>query len=315
MASRRYRTEFAVNIWGDKNLIMHPSDFPRMRESNGFNQFENDPLRIYMICARQRITYSPSEFQTAKNEIRGTFRVQIREEHLRIPFTAENPFPTGEPTVECPYPHTSATFRWPSLENRGMAVDVNWFARRSKEMREHLALEVLYIGKSYGTDGSRTAPDRLENHATLQSIQAHLTAEAPDKDIWLLFWSLNSRLIACIDGQSNHFGTSEAENDQHVSKVLSQAITEEFETALAEAALIRYFQPQFNKQFTQKFPHRDHRSYSECYEWDLNTIAVEIDTEELGTMLASETVAAGFHHTASYPLNSETERRALFDFS
>jgi len=292
---------------------MHPGDFERMRLFGGFDEFKNDPLRIYIIGRGPRISYDPSGFKTTVEDIQGLFRVQCHEEYRRVPFTIENRFPESTPTIECPYPHTFATFRWPHLQNGGASVHVTQFARQSDEMRKYLAFEILYIGKAYGTDGSRSAPDRLESHSTLQRIQAEASANWPDMDVWLILWSLNSRLIACIDGQATECRLSETDNDSHVANLLSQNISEQLETDLAEAALIRYFQPSFNKQFKETFPQPEHQSYSKCYEWDLSEIVVELNTEELGSMLRSGVVPAAYHHMARYSLRSEEERSALFE--
>jgi hypothetical protein len=292
---------------------MHPSDFERMRLSNGFDEFRTDPLRLYMICRRQRISYDASSFKTAGDNIHGFFRVQLGEDQIRVPFTLENQFPQSEPTIECPYPHRFATFRWPHLQGRGVSVDVTQFARQSEGMQEHFALEVLYIGKAYGREGSRTAPDRLEKHSTLQRIQAELNANSPDTDVWLILWSLNSRLVGIIDGQATECDVSESENDEHVANLLSQNISGQFETDLAEAALIHYFQPSFNKQFKETFPQPGHQSYSKSYEWDLKGVVVELNTEELGVMLKTSVAPPAFHHMAQYSLRAEDERNELFE--
>lgn len=179
-------------------------------------------------------------------------------------------------------------------------------------MHKYLELEVLYVGKAYGEDGNRTAPDRLENHSTLQRIQADMIANSPDKDIWLVLWSLDSRLIAVIDGATDKVKATEQEDDAHAN-LISQKISEEFETSLAEAALVRYFQPTYNKQFKSTFPHKKHLSYAQGYEWDLNSVIVELGADEL--TLWSTAAPATPHHIAQYPLHSEADRKALFDFT
>lgn len=87
----------------------------------------------------------------------------------------------------------------------------------------------------------------------------------------------------------------------------------DLEINLAEAALIRYFRPLFNRQMKDKFPHRDHKSYRAAYEWDVNSLIVEVDTEDLGFMLKSPTVSPDWHHTAIFPFHSDEQRRQLFE--
>jgi hypothetical protein len=42
--------------------------------------------------------------------------------------------------------------------------------------------EVLYVGQAFGSDGDRSAWDRLKSHSTLQRIYSETR---PDKEIWL----------------------------------------------------------------------------------------------------------------------------------
>jgi len=315
MTIRKYRTEYALNIYGHRNLITQPGEFERLLESNGFDEFKDSPLHLYMICRRPRITYDPSAFVATQESIAGAFRVQVGENHEKCKFSLENPYQNSSPSVECPYPHAFATFRWESLANRGMSIHVTRLALAFQEMSEHLTLEVLYIGQSYGKGGSRSAADRLRNHETLQKIYGQSDSLHPDKEIWLLLWNLKSQWIATIDGRPQQLLASESENENHSNTFLRQTITDELEINLAEAALIRYFQPEFNAKFKETFPSRGHEAYSECYDWEINMVVVEVDTEDLGVMLRSTKVAPSSHHTARFAFHSEEERKAMFDFN
>jgi hypothetical protein len=248
MTIRKYRTEHALNIYGHRNLIMQPGDFDRLVKSNGFDEFKDSPLHIYMICRRPRITYDPSAFITTRETITGAFRIRVGESDVKCCFSMGNPYAGSSPSVECLYPHTFVTFRWDSLADRGVSIHVTRLALGFEEMSNHLTLEVLYIGQSYGKDGSRSAPDRLRNHETLQKIYGQSDLQYPDKEVWLLLWNLRSQWIATIDGRSRKFLTTESENENHSNAFLRKTITDELEINLAEAALIRYFQPEFNVQ-------------------------------------------------------------------
>jgi hypothetical protein len=70
----------------------------------------------------------------------------------------------------------------------------------------------------------------------------------------------------------------------------------------------------FNAKFKDTFPSQDHHAYSECYDWDINMVVAEVDTEDLGVMLKSAKIAQSFHHTARFAFHSEEERKAMFDF-
>jgi hypothetical protein len=56
-----------------------------------------------------------------------------------------------------------------------------------------------------------------------------------------------------------------------------------------------------------------HQSYSRSYEWDLNGVVVQLNTEELGVMLKTSVAPPASHHMAKYSLRSEDERNELFE--
>jgi hypothetical protein len=67
-----------------------------------------------------------------------------------------------------------------------------------------------------------------------------------------------------------------------MNRVIREVVSEEQEINLIEAILIKYFQPRFNQVFKRKFPSPAHKTYSQCYDLDFNTVSVEIDTGDLG---------------------------------
>ncbi len=64
--------------------------------------------------------------------------------------------------------------------------------------------------------------------------------------------------------------------------------TEKQRINFTEAALIRTFLPKYNKEYKDTFPNPAHKSYSECYDLDLNAIIVETDTSHVRRWLYSE---------------------------
>lgn len=315
MADLKYRSEFALSVCGDFARLIQQDDLEQLDSSKEFN--EETPCHIYMICRRPRISYNPKAFRLVKEHISGEIRAQIGDQFIKLPFVLENNQGKPRLTVECPYPHTEAIFR--DEESRGVRIKAAYIAGYNHKLmggfRDNLTLEVLYIGQSYGVEGARTAPERLRKHSTLQGIYAEAIAKSPDKDIWLLLWSFKSELITIIDGRAKDVTATEAEDDAHVKTVLAHPITDQLEINLAEAALIRYFQPDYNNHYKNTFPNPAQMTYSECYDLDLNTINVEVCTDALGSPLKSAKVPAHWRHHATYPLHSAQERRAMFDWS
>ena len=82
---------------------------------------------------------------------------------------------------------------------------------------------------------------------------------------------------------------------------------------LAKAALIRNFQPPYNKVFKITFPSPAHKTYSQCYDLDLNAVIVEVDTSNIRAEIWSSFRTRNEHHIASFPLHSPEERRSMFE--
>jgi hypothetical protein len=57
------------------------------------------------------------------------------------------------------------------------------------QFTKYLDLKVLYIGQSYGVEGARTAPDRLQSHSTLQGIYSEAIIKNPDCEVWFILTS------------------------------------------------------------------------------------------------------------------------------
>jgi hypothetical protein len=140
--------------------------------------------------------------------------------------------------------------------------------------RPELDLEVLYVGQAYGESGARSARDRLASHETLQGIYAEAIASAPDQEVWLLLLGLQEPYSMIQLGPTPPVPFLEPTEEEIASDLsrLWTRITEQQEINLAEASLIRYFAPPYNGIYKQTFPSPAHKTYSDCYELDLNTV-------------------------------------------
>ncbi|MCK5171805.1 MAG: hypothetical protein KAR47_00325, partial [Planctomycetes bacterium] len=97
-------------------------------------------------------------------------------------------------------------------------------------------------------------------------------------------------------------------------EVTNTDITEQQQVNFTEAALIRYFQPPYNKIYKNSFPDPAHSTYSECYDIDLNMVCVEVQTEDLMLRLWSEHVEPKWIHFCSFPLHSREDRIYMLEF-
>jgi hypothetical protein len=183
-------------------------------------------------------------------------------------------------------------------------------ARRLNDQLNVMPFEVLYIGQAYGKEGSRNALDRLLNHATFQKIS--LTGIAADRRLTLLMIEIESdnRLITMI----NPWAKNKAGGEKRITAGLDKLFgTSEAErVTLFEASLIRYFQPQFNKEFKDSFPSTNLKILSDCYDKDFSAIASEICIDELPFKLCSSVVQPAQYHSAGFNLHDDAARQVFF---
>lgn len=279
-----------------------------------------DPCHIYMICRRPRLTLDIDSVKYKRETVSGRFLVHRPKTKIEIPFTWKMPAPYPTFSLESEHPHTGVCTMYEKREmiegfGVGHFMSIIGKALKHPNQLKHLDLEVLYVGQAYGKAGSRTALDRLKTHETLLAVYAKASATAPDDEIWIVLLSFQPPIkIMIFDGRSQELGTTDKENWKHYKKMVNTEISENQRICFAEAALIRYFQPKYNNTFKYKFPNPAHKAYSECYDLDLNAVAVELQLLGIRARVYSGTVKPSFFHLARFPLHDAAERRTMFDF-
>jgi hypothetical protein len=181
----------------------------------------------------------------------------------------------------------------------------------------NLDLKVLYIGQSYGIEGARTAPDRLKSHSTMQAIFEEANKNNPDKDVLLALFTFKEWLLMSFDGTMKLSEEEKQVDQQHLDNVtyniLGIGITEQQEINFTEAALIRYFKPEYNDKFKETFPNPAHITYSECYDLDINSVCIELLTESIRCMFYSDEIERDWSHYPLFNLHSKTDRKGMFE--
>jgi hypothetical protein len=173
------------------------------------------------------------------------------------------------------------------------------------------------VGQAFGKDGSRQATDRLAQHETLQKVLVEISANEPHKEVWLALLSFQEPIqIMSIEGRKEvEIESTKEESDSHYQKSFGVMPSWQQQINFTEAALIKYFQPPYNKKLRDTFPSPAHSTYSECYTLDLNTVAVELQTGETHLHFYSESAPASWFHIAQFPLHSIEQRKSMFDFT
>jgi hypothetical protein len=182
--------------------------------------------------------------------------------------------------------------------------------KRLNSELDALRFEVLYIGQSYGKEGSRNAVDRLLRHETLQKISLLGIPESHQLYVLLLEIEPANRLITVM----NPFAKNKDEGNQRIRGGLDKLFnTDEAErVTLYEASLIRYFQPRYNREFKNSFPSTNMKILADCYDKDFSALIAEICIDELPFKMFTEAVLASQYHSAKHDLHDDIARKVFF---
>ncbi|MFP8965240.1 hypothetical protein ACKC9G_01480 [Pokkaliibacter sp. CJK22405] len=170
--------------------------------------------------------------------------------------------------------------------------------------------EVKYIGQAYGVDGSRNAIDRLLRHETLQKISLKGIPAGYRLSLLLLAIQPNNQLITMM----NPFAKNKEEGASRIKAGLEKLFdtNEQERVTLYEASLIRYFYPEFNKEFKDSFPSTNLKVLQDCYDKDFSGVVAEICFDELPFKLFSESVEPKSYHIAKHDLHKSDARHMFF---
>ncbi|URN05495.1 hypothetical protein LUW74_20725 [Actinomadura madurae] len=313
MSVRKFPDEFGLS------LVVSPAVFGRQKELEKEEMPSDPPCHLYIVSQQPRLSFAPNSAHFEGGEFRCIFRVQEMGEFAEFPVTL---------TVDTGGRRLEVKSEWPYDEfkvvdtNTGRDVfkaPVALFVHHVKsEGWPDIAYnqEILYIGQAFGKAGERTAFDRLKSHATLQRIYSEVRA---DKEIWLSLCSISdvAMLQSMAPPRIPVSIANEDANKERRTEMLRWYYSGEFRdkeaVALAEAALIRYFQPEYNKIFRDNFPDPAHVSSRKCYDLEINTLAIELHGYLIDTRYWSSTIEPNTLHVQAFPLFSEQDRKNMFD--
>lgn len=317
---KRKPTEFAINMICSGYMLAQQEHLTQ----SVIKKFFGDQIpHIYFIVRRPRVSFIPSTFSLTKDflEIDYQYREKgiIRTSH----FKTINSFDTIDATLICDYPYTD----YKLIDNNSKAILGSGLVAAQLNKAYYyltdpsfLDCDVLYIGQAYGKLGNRNALDRIQNHSTLQLIYSEAIRKNPDDEIWICLLSFEQANFTVLDGHSK-FSKEEREEDAKTYsdtfwKINNEGLNEAQKINFTEAALIKYFQPTYNKEYKDSFPTKTHTSYSECYELDINSVCFEMETSDsIFCKFYSSSVNRNSLHIASYLLHSPEERKIFFDIA
>lgn len=268
---------------------------------------------IYLILKRPRISIVPKLLCIESRQVVGMLEVELPDQSRQFPFTLRGDLPEEVVSVSTAgYPHTKLSLldvTGTVLMNYPVAYLMRYAVADLGGLDDQ---EVVYVGQAFGAQGERTAVERLSSHSTLQKILADITANEPYMEVLLALYSFGfHRFFLSIDGTTSIL-LDERADDEHRKHILDSQFKRSMRISMAEAALIRYFEPKYNKVYKKDFPHNRLKILKKLYQLDIAALVVEASVEEHGMRFFSSKQPAKSHHIAKFDLHNKVSRRSFF---
>lgn len=312
----KYANEAGLTFHLEKFVMCQRDEFAKYESSPYHFQFLAD-CNLYFICQRPRITLLPNSLQATEKSIQLTFQFWEGDNKHDFPIVFDNKTGSINLKTVSKYPHSFFKIL-DENENEVYSAKTTYVADDKRKNifpnPDFLDFEILYIGKALD-NSSKPTFNRLVKHETLSEICSEIL---PDKEIFLFLYPLfdvsgDIEIRGTIETQKEY----EEEDEKRLKKFLTTGLNFSYEQqiAVAEAALIKYFQPKYNDHHKKTFPTKRNPSYNELYKMDFNSVTIEVDTTKIETMphFFTEEVKSSQIHSQSFFLPTESDRRKLFD--
>ncbi len=290
---RLYVAEGGIHLYSSLPTVLTPADLYLIKKNPRLRPIV-EHCNIYLITTRTRIFIDPSRCDFDDGVLRGTFVVagESGPHYVEFEWAIPNdPFEDGTPVAGLEVVPTGTQVALFAPAGRATLLPV---LRVVAEARSELTeadrdLEVLYVGQGIGRSKKRTALDRLLNHSTLQRILADAVTLMPHMEIVLLLYKFERhRKVISTGGDLMAEPTATAEEElAHVRRLTDAMIPRNSRIALAEAALIRHFQPYYNTQIKQSdFAARSKlKVLTQVLKTGLTGVCVEISSSNIRSRL------------------------------
>ena len=178
--------------------------------------------------------------------------------------------------------------------------------------KRHMLFDVKYIGHAYGENGDRNALERLTKHETLQKIALQKTPDDHEIQVVLVEIQPNNHMMTVF----NPWAETKDEDGSRIKNALDSLFetSEAQQVSLYEAALIRYFQPEYNKVFKNSFPSTNLKILEQCYDKDMAAVIAEFCIDEMPFFFRSDAVDPMPYHIAGYNIHEKQDRDIFFGY-
>lgn len=313
---QKFLTEIGLIQATDGVAILKPADLYRTGDMLKEQLDKLEDYHIYFVCQRPRVRITAS-IKNSKSELEITLTVSGHFSDTQKTVIT-SPIPLESPIEKLVPENNGATFRFGmngGIETGEYPIEL-LLTLLPKGISELTDLEVVYIGQAVGSSKTtRSAIDRLLSHSTLQRVLAEQAQTAWWMESVLILFSYpeNPLLITKTDGRNSPTITGDADWS-HFSTIRENPLSSDQLITIAEASLIRYFQPKYNKHYTGEYPTSNRKHLKDAYRLDYNAIVTEIDTEEIGVTIRSPSINSDIHHIVQFDLHDPNTRLSFFEF-
>lgn len=306
MIMRKAMDGLTVNMIGKYFCLVQPEDLEHFRENSAV-----PPVQIYMVARRPRISLDSDSIKVDDETITGKFVVNRGENTEIHSFTILNQLGTSQIRFESPAPHNMFFVYDENNELISMGKAANLIPLCKEPLEELLNLEVMFVGQTFGVEDAQTNLKKIKEIKSLQAVCADIELKTPDQDIWLVLW--NFEQMSELSATNPEFMSPEEES-LFLKKTLGERITAQQAVNFTEAALVKFFLPEYNDTSKYDFENKAKETYPECYNLDVNLVIIELNTEEINCQLWSSQVEPDIMQYVHFSMNSPVECKDLFTF-
>lgn len=296
---RKYLAEAGLHLFTGGPAMFRPSDVYRFANHPQFRAVL-EGTNIYLICRRRRISICPHSIEVKGGELYGEFIVHGDSyyEWERESFSSWKPQLDADGRAIRLVAARSADSFGHAVEvidehgQRGFIPSAVLVAQSKQGLGNRTKLEVLYVGQAFGKTGERLALDRLKQHTTLQRILADAEESGNDEILLLAFqYGSSKNWMSTAGNRWIEPSATHEEESAHIKAVGQCTFDRKTRVLLAEAALINYFKPRYNKLHLESFrPHNNRKlqTLRKLFEADMSALIVEVNTSNIFAKLWSQ---------------------------
>ncbi|EKN5949244.1 hypothetical protein ACPSVM_001301 [Yersinia enterocolitica] len=312
---RKFIHEFAFGYLNSFTAMVTAQQLTSDAKINLAQEEQLSKCHIYFICARPSFYFIDGTIKHENNTLSGEIGYKIDGNESKFHFEYNWASEDDAIDIKCNYPFRDVN----SINNEGKEVTyvsasiiATIYSSKLYCYSDLSSYEILYIGQAVGKNGSRNAVERLRNHSKLQKILAQTLYNKPDQEIMLFMYAFeHEQIFSSLDGMSGLIDDTDSD-DKRFKTALKNRPNQNQAINMIEAALIRYFQPEYNEKFKESKISPKLKALAKCYDLDMSGIVVEINTENLSYSLHSNKIKKNHHHIVKIDLVSHQLRSSFF---